>query len=250
VIPATNYIVAATPRTGSGLLCYGLEDTGIAGRPAEFFAPHLRSQWCQSWLLSENVGFRQYHEAALRHGTTNNGFFGLKIHWMHVVSLAQDALQADDSDLVLESLFPRAKFVSIVRRDRRAQALSYFRALLTNEWERFGSADNQQTVGRVITLKPDAILALETDLCEQQQAWEQYFCRNGINPLVVQYEALATDYRGQVARVLNFLGLDERAAQTVPRPRLIRQSDETTLRWRLLMEDGFEQEARNREIAP
>ena len=35
--PALSYLICATPRSGSTLLCSALEDTGIAGHPEEHF---------------------------------------------------------------------------------------------------------------------------------------------------------------------------------------------------------------------
>jgi N-sulfoglucosamine sulfohydrolase len=37
VVPEASYLICATPRSGSTLLCDALEGTGIAGRPAEHF---------------------------------------------------------------------------------------------------------------------------------------------------------------------------------------------------------------------
>jgi len=37
VVPAISYLMCATPRCGSTLLCDGLEATGLAGRPREYF---------------------------------------------------------------------------------------------------------------------------------------------------------------------------------------------------------------------
>jgi LPS sulfotransferase NodH len=35
--PRVSYLVCATPRSGSTLLCEALSGTGLAGRPAEYF---------------------------------------------------------------------------------------------------------------------------------------------------------------------------------------------------------------------
>src|SRR6478735_8160925 len=35
--PNSSYLVCATPRSGSTLVCHALEETGIAGRPEEYF---------------------------------------------------------------------------------------------------------------------------------------------------------------------------------------------------------------------
>ena len=35
--PDRSYLVCATPRSGSTLVCHALEETGVAGRPGEYF---------------------------------------------------------------------------------------------------------------------------------------------------------------------------------------------------------------------
>src|SRR5690349_2818921 len=35
--PDSSYLVCATPRSGSTLVCHALEETGVAGRPEEYF---------------------------------------------------------------------------------------------------------------------------------------------------------------------------------------------------------------------
>ena len=35
--PERSYLVCATPRSGSTLVCHALEETGVAGRPEEYF---------------------------------------------------------------------------------------------------------------------------------------------------------------------------------------------------------------------
>ena len=35
--PERSYLVCATPRSGSTLVCQALEETGVAGRPEEYF---------------------------------------------------------------------------------------------------------------------------------------------------------------------------------------------------------------------
>lgn len=247
MITRQSYIVAATPRTGSSLLCEGLEATGIAGCPAEVFAPDFRGRWYKYWLLSQSASFSDYLDAAFRHGTTNNGMYGLKIQWMHIAVLARKLSFVGNSDDVLESLFPDAAFVNIVRRDRRAQALSWFRAITTNEWWRF-KGDQKTPIEPIFD--GDTVRTLEAEIMQQQSAWEQYFLKRRIEPLVIEYEELSRDYQGQVARVLAFLHLNVSAAYLIPPPRLVRQSDDLTLRWRRLMEATLSQEVESDEAAP
>jgi trehalose 2-sulfotransferase len=242
--PVRRYIVAATPRTGSYLLCEGLEATGIAGRPAEFFAPDLWEHWCRHWGIGTDVSFFEYYNSAVLYGTTGNGVFGMKIHQMHLQALAYRASFTDNHFNngmydVLEYNFPDAAYIQTVRSDRRAQAISYYRALATNEWVRLNTEEEQRqdyrlapnTVGTP-AFGADAIRALEADLAQQGEAWQQYFRECDIVPLVIDYETLAEHYRETIGRVLTFLGLPAHAAETIPPPRLVRQADKLTESWR------------------
>jgi trehalose 2-sulfotransferase len=246
--PKQSYIVASSPRTGSYLLCEGLETTGIAGRPTEVFSPEFQWIWRRRWALDPAPSFQDYLAAALRHGTTSNGVYGLKIHWMHVGALARQAGFSGDSSDVLEHFFPGAAYIRIVRRDRRAQALSFFRARATNEWWRIDGVPNDQSNGSRPAFDADAILALEAEVARQDLAWEQHLRERAIQPMVIEYEALTEDYRGEVARALSFLGLDPRAARNIPPPRLVRQSDGLTDEWRQLLEADLKKEERDSEV--
>jgi trehalose 2-sulfotransferase len=232
--PRARYVVAATPRTGSSLLCEGLSATGVAGCPDEFFAPDFRHLWLDRWDLVPNASFVEYFRSALRHGTTSNGVFGMKIQWMHVAVLAEDVSFRGDPEDVLDALFPDASFINIVREDRCGQALSWHRAELTGEWWRFEEDPPASQPAR--RLDTYAVRALEAEIDRQQAAWEAYFDHRGIEALTVVYEELENDYSNQVARALAFLGLDPELAAVLPRPCLVRQRDEVTVRWRQEME--------------
>src|SRR5580700_5559501 len=41
--PMLSYLVCATPRSGSTLLCHALDETGVAGHPQEYFEALSRS---------------------------------------------------------------------------------------------------------------------------------------------------------------------------------------------------------------
>ena len=200
------YVVAATPRTGSSLLCEGLSATGIAGRPAEPFAPDFREPWYQRLGLLRGAAFSEYLDAALKFGMTSNGVYGVKIQWMHVGSLASDVGYLGSPENVLGSLFPEAAYVNVVRQDRRAQAISWFRACSTNEWFRT-SATGRPADPPMLDI--ERVSYLERHIDFQQSSWQKYFSDRGIQHLSVEYENLTTDYRGEVGRVLSFLGLDE-----------------------------------------
>jgi LPS sulfotransferase NodH len=118
-----SYLICATLRSGSTLLCDALEGMGVAGCPAEHFEVLLetgqprqprdyfqRSNDPEVWALLDDPGFRdvlgEYRgrhserparrdpqwrppdfealvEDALREGTTENGVLGTKIMWAY-----------------------------------------------------------------------------------------------------------------------------------------------------------------------
>ncbi len=229
-----RYIIASTPRSGSSLLCEGLCASGVAGRPAEVFAPDFREPWCSRWSVRRDAPFAEYLEAALRFGTTPNGIYATKIQWMHVPVLAADARYIGPPEGALHSLFPGATFVNIVRRDRRAQAISWFRACETNEWFRTESTIAPSDFMRPLDTK--RVRDLERHLDGQQSSWERYFRDRNIRPLIIEYERLANNYRGEIVRVLAFLGLDRTRGLEIPNARLLRQADSTSEAWRRQMD--------------
>jgi LPS sulfotransferase NodH len=169
-------------------LCECLESTCIAGRPAEVFAPDFRHLWREFLDVAPAAGFDEYLCAVRSHGTTANGVYALKLQWMHMSTLASEAAFRGDADDVLEWLFPGSLFVNIRRRDRRAQALSLYRAYATNEWWRFRG---DLRIRKRPPLHRPSVLKLEEEIERQQSSWERWFRGRGITPLTVEYEALA-----------------------------------------------------------
>jgi trehalose 2-sulfotransferase len=229
----TSYIVAATPRTGSSLLCEGLVASHVAGNPQEPFAPDFEARWRAETGVSMGESYGVFVEAAKRYGTRGD-VYGVKIQWMHVATLARNAGFRGRAEDVLEHFFPGSLFVNIVRRDRLAQSLSWFRAIETNEWWRWRWAAAPPV--EPPSLDPDEVRALMVEIDRQQSEWLRYFHERGISALTVQYEELVSDYRGQIGRLLAFLGRDPAAAAAIPDPRLICQADDVTDRWRCAMQ--------------
>jgi LPS sulfotransferase NodH len=214
-------------------LCEALTATGVAGRPSEVFAPDFRGPWFDFWGLAPDCGFQAYFDAATAHGTGQNGNFGLKIQWMHVPVLAKDLRYRGPASGILSHLYPGARYVNTVRRDRRAQALSWYRAIVTNQW--FSMRDDAATA-EPLAPTLSGILELEREIDRQQTGWETFFDAHGIRPHTIQYEELDSNYHETLAQALAFLELDPKIAQSLGRPRLRRQADVTTLRWRTMID--------------
>jgi trehalose 2-sulfotransferase len=132
----TSYLVCATPRSGSSLLCGLLAGTGVAGRPEEYFWRGDEGSWSQRWGVS---GFADYLRAAIAHGSTPNGVFGAKVMYGYLPDLLGSLVELpggrglDDRSL-LERVFPNLCCLWIWREDVVAQAVSWSKALQTNVW--------------------------------------------------------------------------------------------------------------------
>jgi LPS sulfotransferase NodH len=253
-----TYVIASTPRSGSSLLAAGLVATGVAGRPEEYFTPDHIAAYKKDLKLPMDCSWAEYLTKVMAFAATENGVRGFKIHWRHVVVLAQALGFRGDPGSVLEALFPAAVFVNIVRTDRRAQAISLFRAETTGEWFRsHGSAGRVRPWGLYLarpTAGPAAvdltgmaptyeqILGIERSLDAEQDEWANYFTTRRPEVLTVRYEDLDANYRDEISRVLQFLGADPAHAAGLPSPPLERQSDHINEHWRRLIDEEHREE--------
>lgn len=249
--PATSYLVCATPRSGSTLLCETLRATGVAGRPAEHFEvlrhsglPRQPREYladvADEAVLELLPPVRRPAPAPerpadwvariRRDGCSPNGVWGGKLMWGHVADLLArgrrlDGLAAADLAGVLGAVLGDVRFVFVTRADKVAQAVSLWRAIQTQRWraEGPGPAAREQA-----TYSFAAIDHLVAQLDHEEQQWRRWFRAARVRPLHVPYEALAADPRGTVADVLRFLDL---SADEVPAPALRHQSDARSRAW-------------------
>lgn len=238
-VPAVTYIIASTMRTGSYLLCEGLESTGRAGHPQEIFCPDRRGQYTERWSLPPKIGIHEFIRTAHEKGTTANGVFGTKIHAHHVVPLAEECGFTHEPWRILPQLFPNAKYIHLRRRNRRAQAISWYRAEITNEWWRIPGVKDWDLTGRQPEFNAPQIRQLEIVLAQQQKDWDDFFARNKVDVLTMDYEDLAADYRAHVADTLELIGENPALAEALPEPRMVRQSDDISEDWQRRMDQEF-----------
>jgi len=168
VLPDRSYLVCATPRSGSTLVCHALEETGVAGRPEEYFEALRHSgrprrpeeyflgvedQSIRDHLGERSVGsdpqprsplwsraaYDRYLEWAFEAGTTENGVFGAKLMWGYFgefVSLLRNIPEYRDVPLaeLMPAVFPDLTFVRVVRANKVRQAVSLWKAVQTATW--------------------------------------------------------------------------------------------------------------------
>ena len=166
--PSRSYLVCATPRSGSTLVCQALKATGVAGRPEEYFEAlrhsgrprrpeeyfggmddrsvldHLGERTIgddpqpRSPLWSR-AAYDRYLDWAMETGTTDNGVFGAKLMWGYFedfVSLLRNVPSYRDVPLedLMTTVFPEVTFIRVVRANKIRQAVSLWKAVQTATW--------------------------------------------------------------------------------------------------------------------
>jgi LPS sulfotransferase NodH len=182
--PERSYIVCATPRSGSTLVCHALGETGVAGRPEEYFEALRHSgrprrpeeyflgvedQSIRDHLGERGIGsdppprsplwsraaYDRYLEWAFEAGTTPNGVFGAKLMWGYFgdfVSLVRNIPAYRDVPLaeLLSDVFPELTYVRIVRANKVRQAVSLWKAVQTATWR-----EDQASAGAIASVESD-----------------------------------------------------------------------------------------------
>jgi LPS sulfotransferase NodH len=265
--PMLSYLVCATPRSGSTLLCQELDKTGLAGHPQEYFEalrrsgvprrPHEYFDPERHPNIVERLAFRemfegapkpnplwhpdtydQYLEWALDEGTTPNGVFGAKLMWGYLGDFAEllrgiDGMAGRSLPDLLSRAFPGLRYVQITRRDKVRQAVSLWKAVQTQAWQRdAGSGDDghdERVLEPVFSFR--AINYLMRELTAHDASWDAYFLGLGYEPLKVTYEELAESTEAVVQGVLEHLGIAAPENLQIGPPRLSVQADEVSELW-------------------
>jgi trehalose 2-sulfotransferase len=261
--PVISYVVCATPRSGSTLLCDLLDQTGVAGHPQEYFEalrhsglprrPHEYFDPERHADIIERLAFREmpdgtaranplwraetydrYLTWAIDQGTTPNGVFGAKLMWGYLGDFA-DLLRGIDGMAglpvpeLLARAFPGLRYVQMTRRDKVRQAVSLWKAVQTQAWREDRDAADRPAVEPAFSF--GAINYLVRLLTAHDASWDAYFLGLGRAPLKVTYEELASDAEPVVRRVLAHLGMEPPAGFAVEAPPLKVQADAVSEDW-------------------
>lgn len=202
-----GYLLCATPRTGSTLLCSLLESTGVLGNPQSYFRQPDEQKWASQFGLAFEDGQVKDYAAfvqAVRHaGTTPNTVFGARVMWGSLEPMRQrlDPHGApSDADVIQAALGP-LQWVHLQREDVAAQAASWCRAEQTGYWQQGDTATEEPH------LDLSALLEFTATITEQNAAWRTWFAAQGIQSLTVTYEELVADRRATIGRIATSLNV-------------------------------------------
>ena len=261
--PVLSYLVCATPRSGSTLLCRALDETDVAGHPEEYFEalsrsglprrPHEYFDPARHANIVERLAFRempegmakpnplwhpdtydQYLEWALSEGTTSNGVFGAKLMWGYLGDFAEllrgiGGMAGRPLPDLLAAAFPGLRYIRITRENKVRQAVSLWKAVQTQAWKREEGDDEPRTEQPVFSFR--AINYLVRQLTAHDASWDAYFLGLGYEPLRLTYEELAEGTGAAISRVLDHLGIPTPGVHIPTSPRLSVQADEVSEEW-------------------
>lgn len=219
----SSYIICATPRSGSTLLCDLLASTGLAGKPHSYYRNEDASYWAESWGVPQphqldNSEFEKaYLSAMIREGTAGTGVFGLRIMWSSMSDASErlDAKAGDHADFAARfaKAFEATLYIHLSRQNKLAQAISIIRAEQNGLWRRAADGTERERTAspRAPVYDADRVAELLNELQNDDAAWTGFFSKRGINPLRLTYETLAANPEKTLADIFSALGQDPKA---------------------------------------
>ena len=222
-VAPSSYLLCGTPRTGSTFLCSLLSSTGVAGHPESYFR-EPDEQWWARRLGVAGADFAAFVTAVSTAGRTGNGVFAARVMWGSIAHVVARLPPADRDLAALERAFGRLRLVHLRRQDTVAQAVSWTRAEQTGYWQQ---GDDRLGPPR---LDLDRIDATVRTIRAHEQAWSNWFDRQGVAPLPVTYEELVRNPGGTVRGILAHLSVDAPTGWE-PRSRHEKQADELNAVW-------------------
>jgi LPS sulfotransferase NodH len=234
------YIICATPRTGSTLLCCLLKAAG-AGDPDSYISRFI-PEWAADWGVpaAESVPpeafAAAYLDAAIRAGKGGSGIFGLRLMRENVgdldamIDLVHPGLPAGRPRF--ERAFGSVAYVHLSRRDKVGQAVSLVKAEQTGLWH--VAPDGSELERLAPPAEPqydfDRLHREVLELEAFDAAWNAWFADQEIAPHRIAYENLSSDPAGELARLCAVLG-HKAPARVDVKPAVAKLADETSREW-------------------
>ncbi len=242
--PRQSYLIWFSQRVGSTMLTQALEDTSIAGRPREWLEDPAGQGLPAKYGVADAVQLRDFF---WREAATSNGVMGAKYGMSADSHRELTALFAGvipgvvdaDGRKAWAAVFPSCKHVFMTRRNKLRLAVSWLRAIRSQEWHRpnradtvFGEAPPRTSAADLLDrYDHDGLEYLLSGINQQEADMQDQFDRWGVVPHTVVYEDLVADYEATVRHLLDFLEIPGRADIAIPRPAFDRLADEASEAW-------------------
>ena len=234
-----SYIICTAPRSGSTLLCRLLAATGVAGDPESLFYRPSLDDWMNRMdvdpgALTGRDLLEVVFQAAIQKGRGETPVFGLRQQRPSFEFLCQQLANLHPSATTdldrIERTFGPTHFIHMQRQDKVEQAVSLLRAQQSGLWHvaADGSEWERTAPPHAPSYNAEVISEYVRVLDDYDRSWNEWFDREGIEPIRVSYDELSEAPNSTLRRVLDCLGLDPRAANGIE-PEIRKMADSTAV---------------------
>jgi len=215
--PSNFYTIWFSQRNGSTLLCKALESTGVLGKPSELFTLESNEKLLDKHKAKD---YKHLQDKVYNLGSSSNGVFGVKLNapikendplmsQLKMFPIVKDSTNLNNNFAVWDNLFPNCKHIFLTRRNKIRQVVSWWKAIMTNEWHR-KSGDQSNIDHKELAEKYEynalRHLLLETGL--RESAIQAFLDEGKSSALTIVYEDFIKDYIGTVKKIGNYVGVD------------------------------------------
>ena len=240
-MPATNrnYLVCATHRSGSNLVCQALWHTDLCGRPQEFFSPTRAEHIAKEHdLISDPArDYPAYLEELIRSRRTDNGVFGGKIMWAHLKhfragTLGEQPASTSDADLLRQHFGDDVRCIWARREDKLRQAISMWKAKQTNIYNSIQTSANERPApAKQPEYDFDEIKKILSRFEKEEANWKNFFEEHAFPHRAVTYETFVDRYQEETRELVDFLGVEPPQDFRVAPTTYTRLADSTNDEW-------------------
>jgi LPS sulfotransferase NodH len=187
-------IVTGSFRAGTSFICTLLEKNGLPSVGKEKFRKYFPFR-----KPGTEKAFRE--QLGETFATAQDGLFCSKLMWPHrnYLSLALD--YGRDEAAAFAQSFPDAKWINVIRRDKFAQAISFWKAKLTDRWHVHGDEAEPEVIYDF-----EGIRKAFVELSGHDMLWQDFHARAGTGARSITYEDFLTDVAGKLHELLGFIG--------------------------------------------
>lgn len=237
-----SYIICATPRSGTTLLCDLLTDTGLAGKPDSFFQLQSRQWWAKrlnvpsiNWT-NESAFDRTFLEAIIQRGKSKTPVFGMRLMWSDLKALNKRLKvlypESSNNKGEIQNVFGPTLFIHLSRKDKVAQAVSRVKAEQSGLWHVDDKGNERERLKLGKALIYDAAV-LSNQILEYEKhdlEWSHWFIQNKIQPVCISYEELSKNPQNVLKTILSALGQSTDIVGTI-KPRTSKLADNKSKEW-------------------
>lgn len=198
-------IVTGSFRAGTSFICSMLARNGVPSVDHEKFSKYYPFR-----KPGTDQAFNDQLEKTF--ATTMNGLFTSKLMWPHRnnISVALGFGRADSA--AFAESFPSTRWINVIRRDKVAQAISFWKAKLTDRWHvRHGEAEPE------VDYDFEGIRKAFVELSGHDMLWQDFHTEAQTGARHVHYEDFQADTEGSLRDLLVFIA-DHRLRQDAFQP--------------------------------